>query len=296
MKLTNIFVVADRDDPQQLALRAALDLVRGSNAVIHLVGFVHDAAAEQAKLMSATTARRLKAALVKDRETWLDAAAARHTAVGVTIQTQAVWAKDINAWVNEHVTLQEYGLLVKAGHRSENFVYTPTDWRLFRECKVPVLIARERLRRKPARVMAAVDLGSDQSVQRALNKRVLDCAALIAQQIGAELHIISAIPVSVLAQDLDLIDGRALEARVRRKLASETAALAAQYGLPPNHIKLRAGPPERVIDGAASKLKAALVVMGTIGRKGLKGKLLGNTAEKVLHGNRSNVLALRPDN
>lgn len=159
-----------------------------------------------------------------------------------------------------------------------------------------MLIARERLRRKPARVMAAVDLGSDQSVQRALNKRVLDSAALIAQQIGAELHIISAIPVSVLAQDLDLIDGRALEARVRRKLASETAALAAQYGLPPNHIKLRAGPPERVIDGAASKLKAALVVMGTIGRKGLKGKLLGNTAEKVLHGNRSNVLALRPDN
>jgi len=35
--------------------------------------------------------------------------------------------------------------------------------------------------------------------------------------------------------------------------------------------------------------------MGTIGRSGVKGVLLGNTAEKVLDASRQSILAVKPD-
>lgn len=295
MQLTNILVIADREDRQQNALRAALELVRNTPARIQLVGFVHDAIADNPNLMSATAGRRLQAAMVKDRRTGLEEAAKRHAQSGAEIEVTTVWSKDISAWVKENVSAKTCDLIVKSGNRSENVLYTPTDWRLLREGPVPVLIARDKLRKRPSRVLATIDLGTSEAGQKALNKRVLQAAAAIAGQLGAELHVVYAIPVSTLAQDLDLVDSRALERRTRRKLAREIDELAADYGLPPAHIVIRAGPPERVVDGVAGKLKVALVVMGTVGRKGLKGRLLGNTAEKVLHSNRSNLLALRPD-
>lgn len=295
MDLSRIFVIAERDDRPQLALKAAIDMARGTAAAITFVGFVHEAMVEQAGMLSATENRRLQRAMLAERKRVLDDAVTRHANADVRIETRVEWAKDIGAWVRENVDARSYGLLVKAGHRSENMLYTPTDWQLLRECPVPVLIARDGLRKRAGRILATVDLGSEESVQKALNRRVLSVAADLAQRLAAELHVLYAIPVSVLAQDLDLVDGHALERRVQRKLARQIEALAAEYALPANRIKLKAGPPERVIDGMASKLKATLVVMGTLGRKGMKGRLLGNTAEKVLHANRANVLALRPD-
>lgn len=295
MKLTDVLVIADREDRQQNALRAALDLVRGTPARIQLVGFVHDATADNPNLMSATAGRRLQAAMLKDKRSWLEEAAQRVARQEASITVTVVWSKDISAWVNENVSAKTCDLIVKSGNRSENVLYTPTDWQLLRAAPVPVLVARDKLRKRPSRILATIDLGTSEASQKALNKRVLQAAAAVAGQLGAELHVVYAIPVSALAQDLDLVDSRALERRTRRKLAREIDELAADYGLPAARIVVRAGPPERVVDGVASKLKVALVVMGTIGRKGLKGRLLGNTAEKVLHANRSNLLALRPD-
>ena len=291
---TQLLVIADRDDKRQLALRAALDLVRGTTAVIWFVGFAYESATDDPALLSAAAARRLRTSLLKDRLAELTEVAERQATPGVSIVPEAIWARDIAAWVNEQLPDRRPDILVKSGHRSESVLYTPTDWRLLRECRLPVMIVRDRLRRKPQRILAAVDLVSKAPVQRALDKRVLDTAAAIATRMNGELHVVCAIPVSTVVQDLDLIDTRRLEARVRRRLARDLDTLVKIYGLSPARIVLKAGPPDRIIDGAASKLKAALVVMGTIGRKGLKGKLLGNTAEQVLHTNRCNVLVLHP--
>ena len=39
---------------------------------------------------------------------------------------------------------------------------------------------------------------------------------------------------------------------------------------------------------------AQIVVMGTVGRKGVKARLIGNTAEKVLAHLKTDVLAIKP--
>jgi universal stress protein E len=50
-----------------------------------------------------------------------------------------------------------------------------------------------------------------------------------------------------------------------------------------------------VITSEAARTRAQLVVMGTVGRTGIKGRLMGNTAESVLRLLRTDVLALKPE-
>ena len=136
MKLTDVLVIADREDRQQNALRAALDLVRGTPARIQLVGFVHDATADNPNLMSATAGRRLQAAMLKDKRSWLEEAVQRVARHEASISVTVVWSKDISAWVNENVSAKTCDLIVKSGKRSENVLYTPTDWQLLRAASI----------------------------------------------------------------------------------------------------------------------------------------------------------------
>jgi universal stress protein E len=295
VNLDNLLVIADRDDSQHRALSVALDLMRHGANRATLAGFVYDPIVEQPDLVSPQAAQRVRDAMIRDKTAWLKGAVRRAAPRTTRIRTQTVWAKDIAAWIAENCGPADFGLIVKAGHRSEKLGHTPTDWRLLREAPAPVLIARGKLRLKPGRILAAVDLGSKKPAQRALDKRVLKAGTLLARQLGGELYVGYAIPMSSVAHDMDLIDRSALERRARERLARTIATLAEEFAIPLANFRLKAGPPERVIDGLASKLKASLVVMGTIGRRGLKGKLLGNTAEKVLHHNRTSVVALRPD-
>ena len=54
------------------------------------------------------------------------------------------------------------------------------------------------------------------------------------------------------------------------------------------------GRTEKEIPALANELKADLVVMGTVGRTGVPGLFIGNTAEAVLYQLQSAVLAIKP--
>jgi universal stress protein E len=59
-------------------------------------------------------------------------------------------------------------------------------------------------------------------------------------------------------------------------------------------IHIKAGNPNTVIPSIASKIKAELVVIGSVGRRGLKAKLMGNTAESILALLKTDVLVMQP--
>ena len=70
--------------------------------------------------------------------------------------------------------------------------------------------------------------------------------------------------------------------------------LAGAHHLPESAFRCKRGPVARVINSRAAKVRAQIVVMGTVGRKGVKARLIGNTAEKVLSHLNTDVLALKP--
>ncbi len=293
MKLDNILVIADRDDPRQLAVRAALDLLPAAGR-LRIVGFVYEHAAEEPGMLSATAATTLKDALLAAKRQWLDRSIAGLKPDAGRLQVEAVWARDIVDWTVETVSRDGIDLVVKTGSRSEALFYMPTDWQLLRRCPAPVLIASDRLRTKSRRILATIDAGSTDRPQIELNRKVLAAAARLGALLNAQVHAAYVIPVSTVARDLDLIDTRALERNTRERLGASLAAMAGEYGVPAEHIVIKAGQPDRVLPSLAARLKVDIVVMGTVGRTGIAGKLLGNTAEQVLHRLRASTLVLRP--
>ncbi len=293
MKLDNILVIADRDDSGQPAVRAALDLLPTTAGRLRVTGFVYEHAAAEPGVLSAAAAATLKDALLAARRQSLEQSLAALRASG-RLQIEAVWAGNMVDWTIDAVSRDGIDLVVKTGNRSETLFYTPTDWQLLRRCPAPVLIAGNRPRRTGRRILAAIDASSAHPVQIELNRKVMDAAAQLGALWNAQVHPVHVIAVSTVARDLDLIDTRALEREQRRKLGPPIAAMAGEYGIPPENIVIKLGQPDRVLPSIAAKLKADLVVMGTVGRSGVAGKLLGNTAEQVLHRLRTSLLALRP--
>lgn len=55
-----------------------------------------------------------------------------------------------------------------------------------------------------------------------------------------------------------------------------------------------AGVPNKTISHIADEIKADLVIIGSMGRTGVKGLLNKNTAEKVLHHPRTDMLVVKP--
>ena len=61
------------------------------------------------------------------------------------------------------------------------------------------------------------------------------------------------------------------------------------------HIHLREGDPAEEIPSIADKIKAELVVLGTVARTGVKNLVMGGTAERMLQRLNCDVLALKPE-
>jgi universal stress protein E len=65
----------------------------------------------------------------------------------------------------------------------------------------------------------------------------------------------------------------------------------------PESIKMHLtyGTPWQEVGRLAKHLKIDLIAMGTIGRSGIKGLLLGNTAEKILDTSDCSILTVKPN-
>ncbi|MFT7288732.1 MAG: universal stress protein E, partial [Halieaceae bacterium] len=147
-------------------------------------------------------------------------------------------------------------------------------------------------RTKP--VLAALDLGTRVRSKQKLNSQVLGRSKALADALGVELKIIAAIEVPTLLADLDLIDPGTYSKEQREEMLPHLKSLAKAHDIPEKDFVSKRGPVEKVITSQAAKVRAQLVVMGTVGRRGLKAKLMGNTAEAVLQHLRTDILALKP--
>ena len=97
-----------------------------------------------------------------------------------------------------------------------------------------------------------------------------------------------------LLVDLDLIDAKAYAKERIKELQPALTALAKKTGLPLSKFQLKRGPVAKTIVSEAAELKAQLVVMGTVGRRGVRAQVLGNTAEEALQLLKTDTLTLKP--
>ena len=289
--MAKILIIADLKD-KCVATPRGLQLGAKLGQDIDVVAFTY---APLSRLkVSATEEADIRERLVDEREHDVQARIDKYKQPGQNVTLKVVWEKNIDRWITRQCAGDKYIGVIKTGNRSESLVHTSTDWQLLRECAAPMLLVAEKKWHRAKPVLVTLDLSSDVATKRKLNDKTLGIAKGLAAALGVELEIITAIEVPTLLSDLDLVDPSAYAREAKEAMKPQIRKLAAAHDIPEKAFHCKRGPVEKVIASQAAKVRAQVVVMGTVARKGVKARLLGNTAEKVLRLMKTDVLAIKP--
>lgn len=291
--MNQMLIIADPRDTKQHAIARGLRLAALAGAEARVVAFVHENLAALPQALTEPEQAQFRQKVLEKTQTWLDGTIAAANGADTPVRSEVVWERHIAAWVVREAKTGAFDFVVKTGHRSETWLHTPTDWELIRSCPTPLLLVAGQRWRGGQHVIASVDLGTRMRAKQALNRKVASMAADMARLLQRELHFAYAPPITLAMRELDLVDKRALRDSGRALMTDFVDALS-QEDIVPDDVHVKAGPPDKVLTQMAAKCKADLVVIGSIGRKALVGKLIGNTAEQVLRLTKADILVVKP--
>jgi universal stress protein E len=194
-----------------------------------------------------------------------------------------------------HAVQKEGHDLVVAGTRGlaswEQFFVGSTAQRLIRKCPSSVWIVKAEHAEPPKAVLAATDFSD-------VSRRAVGEGLSITLQAGAEFHLLHVIDSMDVPPSLGerLPDAPSFRQAIREEAGERMNAFVTSLDTDTSrvHAHLSSGIPWREIDRLAKHLRIDLIVMGTVGRSGIKGVLLGNTAEKVLGTCDCSILTVKP--
>jgi nucleotide-binding universal stress UspA family protein len=197
-----------------------------------------------------------------------------------------------------HAVQQEGHDLVVTGTRGlsawKRFLVGSTATRLVRKCPSSVWVVRGESATPPRAMLAPTDFSE-------VSRRALEQAIWLANQAGATLYVLHVIDADDMPEDaFDKIAAGTSPQSLRRQLRGQAKDRLEELidQLQPGAVnvepRLTWGTPWREIVRLARNLKVDLVTMGTVGRSGIQGLLLGNTAEKVLSMCEASILSVKP--
>lgn len=191
-----------------------------------------------------------------------------------------------------HAVQSEGYDLVLAGTRGmagwKQFLVGSTASRLIRKCPASVWVVKDEHVGPPKVVLTATDFST-------VGWKAVKRGALIAQHANAKIHLLHVIDEGDIPKSL--FDNAS------RKEISDSVEKRLYEGLESNgidreqvNLHLSTGTPWQEVARLSRHLSVDLIAIGTVGRNGIPGLLLGNTAEKVLSTCDCSILAVKPDN
>jgi nucleotide-binding universal stress UspA family protein len=194
-------------------------------------------------------------------------------------------------------------------------LFSGDDMHLLRKCPCPVWMIRPEVGESYQRILAAVDVDDsyppeELETRRALNSTVMELAGSLAVSEFAELHVVNVWRAmfentlrhsAFLRKPEDEVD--AYVEQVRRDQAQRLDELMRETGakLGPDamdyikpQLHLLKGEAREEIPALAKRLQVDCIIMGTVARTGIRGFIMGNTAETILDQIDCSVLAIKP--
>lgn len=221
---------------------------------------------------------------------------------GVEVAAELLRGRPATVLIQE-VLAAGHGLLVRSHDRDLAEAarqYGAVDMELLRSCPCPVwLIGRRPSPHTPWRVAAAINPNQHEVTEQQLNEAVLEWALMLRDVTGASLtllHAWTAFGASVLRSRVPEHEFVAYIEAARRTAeeAIGTFTKAHVDRLNDVSVQLVHGEPERALSHFIDRNGIDLVIMGTVARSGIRGLVMGNTAERVLQRLRGSVLAVKP--
>ncbi|MET0072524.1 MAG: universal stress protein [Candidatus Thiodiazotropha sp.] len=196
-----------------------------------------------------------------------------------------------------------YDLVIKSARCCDGLsdrLFGSTDLHLLRKCPCPVWVDRPGAAAQYEQLLAAVDpmAPADDNCARL----VMDLATSLGRRESAKVDVVHA--WTMHGESL-LRDGRfrlsqteydLLMNQTIRQHREPLQQLLQDYAMSveDRNVHLINGEAPTVIHQISDRLHADLIVMGTVGRSGIPGLFIGNTAEEVLQNTRASILAVKP--
>lgn len=174
--------------------------------------------------------------------------------------------------------------------------------RLVRKCPCPVWVVKYDST-DFKRILAAVDVGEENPETAALNKKIVELTHSLAQRERGEAHYLHSwrLEYELMLHSPRFKVSTEEISEMKRELFSERQSELLRV-LNDNHIHyqenqvhLREGISSEVIQQVIAELNIDVVVMGSVGRSGIPGLLIGNKAETLLTTINCTVLTIKPD-
>jgi universal stress protein E len=173
----------------------------------------------------------------------------------------------------------------------KSFFLGSTARRLIRKCPAPVWVVKPEHVGPPRRILAATDFSetSRLAVLRGLQ---------VARASQAEFHLLHVVDSVDVPDDVieRIPEGSNLRQQIHEAAQQHLTEFVASL---PGDVEVRSqltwGAPWEAIKEVSVELNVDLIVIGTVGRTGIAGMLLGNTAERVLGSCESSVLTVKPE-
>ncbi|AZE67409.1 universal stress protein E [Pseudomonas synxantha] len=282
------------------AFDRATALAKAMQLPLHIVAFDYLQALAVAGLFAPEQIGIAREGYLHTHRQWLEEQTERMRKDGVVASSEVVWVQHPYEEILRFVSELPLALIIKDAHEEfalKRIFYTPLDWQLLRDCPVPVHLVINDLHALPRHIMAIVDVLRSEEQDKVFNDQIIGAAVKLAEQCDATLELVHVYDwMAVYATDLG-VGALPLATGLYEALGSAEreafAALAERHHVSPQNRHFIEGAPVQGICEFATKYGTDVIVMGTVQHNGLD-KLLGTTAEQLLHRAPCSVWAIKP--
>jgi len=270
---TRLFVIIDPTAEHQVALVKALLIAKLGDCHIHASLCIHKGLDEAGEYSSR---RDFKKRTLEEAQTWLDTLMQPCRVSGVPYSTEVIWN---SKWVEASIRAAEKSgcdLMIKSSfHHSKarRFFSKTSDYYMMKHCASPILFTDQTQDWNSDRILACLDLESGDPQHARLNGVIMRDARAFADIVGMDLYIACAYADSIDTEHLPL---KTHGGEITREQLGEL------YDVDPAQVILRQGGIIATLQEICVETDPSIVIMGSLARSGISGKLIGNTAEKLL--------------
>lgn len=285
MNITQILVVIDKEDTKHTALRRAVWLADTLNAELTLLAHTY------------SESDKSQAELIQYSKTSLDELVAQHGSQ-LNIQIEVHWQKELHDAVIESMRNKSFDLVIKTTHPHSlvDHILPHGDWHILRQSTAPVMLVKQEHEWSNNRILAAIDATADDDEHSRINDNILSYTEHLADHMEVDLHLVNSCPMVSVAFAMvpEVTAPDNVQGYVTEQHKEACQQWAKKFTIDESKVHIEQGNADDGISHCAQTIEADMVIVGNIGREGLAGLFLGNTAESLVDLVNCDVLVIKP--
>jgi universal stress protein E len=290
--MTKILVILEQEQESKSALDRALVIAKKTGADIHVLIYCYENLSWMNDVFDMLENLRIKEKIIKHKEIWWQQYIKSYSDT-ILISHEIVWKKYFVDAVLSHCEAHKYDFYMKKGNRSESFLHTPSDWLLLRESKIPsYIVADQQASTDGKSVLLALDFMASSQEKKELNKKLLTFGYDFAKKMSLPVHCCFAISSPSILTDIGPAEAEQYCKKIEVLATENATSLLEGVNIPAENIHIKVGTPYKVIESISQEHHANIIIIGSMGKKLLTGKVIGNTCEDVLHVTKTDMIVL----